>query len=320
MKVSLVVIFLAASVAGALSACSKSEPTTVSSQSLPSSSPVASAESTDRAVANLQQWLQTLKDSTTVGDVAVAIAHVETGQTVEIDGARKLPLYSVFKVPLAIAVLKGVEEKRLELSKQIRVGPGDVAPGSQFNTDLWRKPVDKTVTELIELSIVRSDNTSSDKLLELVGGPAGVTKRMRELGFANIDIISTTREITANRDRVNIGAAADLADFLVKLKKGALLQPDNTQMVLGFMTRALIGERRLRGKLPPGTAVADKTGTGETTTNDVGIITLPEGRGHLAIAVFINGSKSTTMAQEDVIAAVGRAAYDSFVSVPAVKP
>ena len=254
------------------------------------------------------------------GEVGIAVVHVESGHTLDVEGAKTFPLYSVYKLPLAIAVLKEVEEKRLAQDKKVLVGPQDVAPGSQFNADLWRKPVEKTVTELIEVSIVRSDNTSSDKLLGLIGGPSGVTNRMRALGFANINVVSSSREFAANRDRPNTGTALEFAGLLRKLQKGELLQPSNSELLLEYMTRSKIGERRLRGKVPAGTPVADKTGTGGTTTNDVGVITLPETRGHLAIAVFINGSKLTTEAQEDVIADIGRAAYDSFVSSPAKKP
>lgn len=42
------------------------------------------------------------------GDFGVAVIHVETGRTALIEGARPLPLYSVFKLPLAVAVLKDV--------------------------------------------------------------------------------------------------------------------------------------------------------------------------------------------------------------------
>src|SRR5438445_1313784 len=133
------------------------------------------------------------------GTVGVTVIHVETGRVVSIEGAKQLPLYSVFKLPLAISVLKDVEENRLLLEKKIRITPEDVVPGSQFNLDLWRKPVERSVRELLEVSIVRSDNTSSDKLLELVGGPAAVTARMRSMGFANIDIHSSVREYVAQR-------------------------------------------------------------------------------------------------------------------------
>ena len=62
------------------------------------------------------------------------------------------------------------------------------------------------------------------------------------------------------------------------------------------------GERRLRANLSAGTQVAEKTGTGDNTTNDVGLITLPEGKGHLAMAVLITDAKESTEEQEKLIA------------------
>lgn len=216
-------------------------------------------------------------------------------------------------------MLKSVEEKRLALDQKVSMTPDDLASGSQANADLWRRPVEKTVAELLEYSIVRSDNTSSDKLLQLVGGPVVVTERMRNGGFANIDIKYSSREFAAHRDKPNVGAATDLARLIVGMQKGELLQPAQLAMLLGFMERARTGgERRLRANLPPGTQVAEKTGSGEHTTNDVGLITLPEGKGHLAIAVLISGSKSTVAAQEKVTAELARAAYDAYVASTSV--
>lgn len=307
------VISVTALAAIGLAACTREDPTAERGGPLAiSASPAKRSES---AEAELTERLSKLCEGVG-GDVGLVVVHVETGRTVDIAGAKKLPLYSVFKLPLGVAVLKDVEEKGLQLDKKVRIAPEDAAPGSQFNTDLWRKPAEKTVAELLELSIVRSDNTSSDKLLELIGGPAGVSERMRALGFKNIDIVSTVREFTAHRDKPNTGSASDLARLLVQLQKGELLQRPQTELLLGFMRRAMIGERRLRGNLPAGTPVADKTGTGEAgaTTNDVGIITLPEGKGHLAMAVLISGAKLTAEAQEKLIADLAQAAYDSYVS------
>lgn len=293
--------------------------TNASSPGPPAAAGAAKPEKLENIDAQLTERLKTLCSSAD-GNIGVAVIHVETGRTALLDGAKQLPLYSVFKLPLAVAVLQDVEEKRLLFDKKVQVTPDDVAPGSQFNTDLWRKPVEKTVAELLEFSIVRSDNTSSDKLLQLVGGPAAVTQRMRALGFSNIDIQYTTREFAARRDKPNTGTASDLAHLLAQLQKGEILQPPQLTLLLGFMTRAMTGgERRLRADLPRGTPVADKTGTGEagSTTNDVGLITLPEGKGHLAMAVLVTGSKLSAKAQEKLIAQLARAAYDSYVSSPA---
>lgn len=263
---------------------------------------------------NLHQRLKTLCDGS-LGEIGVAVMQVESGQMVAVAGGEKLPLYSVFKLPLAIAVLKGVEENRISLDKKIRVTPEDVAPGSQFNTDLWREPVEKTVAELLELSIVRSDNTSSDKLMELAGGPGAVTERMRAFGFSNIDIVNTVRGFTDHRENPNTGTAEDLALLLARLQRGDLLQQAQVSLLLGFMERARTGgERRLRANLPADTQVADKTGSGDDATNDVGLITLPGNQGHLAIAVLISGSKLSIDKQEKLIAEVARTAYDAYVS------
>jgi len=281
-----------------------------------SATSVNSPKTTDvQAVdAELTKRLATLAKS--IGDdVAVTVIHVETGRTVTVDGAKKLQLYSVFKVPLAIAVLKAVEEKKISLDQKLHVTPSDVAPGSQINTDLWRRPVDKNVAELLEFSIVRSDNTSSDKLMQLIGGPAVVTERMRALGYSNIDIVTTVRDFAAKGENPNVGTPADLARLLTQLQKGELVQPANASLLLGYMERARTGgERRLRANLPAGTQVAEKTGSGTAATNDIGLITLPDGKGHLAIAVLINGTRSKTDAQEKLIAETARAAYDAFVA------
>src|SRR5688572_18395292 len=183
---------------------------------------IAAGDNGERFDAELAGRLKALS-SRAGGTVGVAIIHVETERTVTLEGTKQLPLYSVYKLPLAIAVLKNVEEKRLLLEKKIRVTPEDVAPGSQFNLDLWRKPVEKNVRELLEVSIVRSDNTSSDKLLELIGGPAAVTERMRSMGFPNIDIHSSSRQFAEHRSNPNTGSAEDLARLLAQLQKGQIL-------------------------------------------------------------------------------------------------
>ena len=85
------------------------------------------------------------------------------------------------------------------------------------------------------------------------------------------------------------------------------------------------GWNRLRADLPRGTVVADKTGSGEMdavtkvakATNDVGIITLPSGRGHLAMAVLVSESTLPDAAQEKLIADLARAAFDAYSTDPA---
>lgn len=256
------------------------------------------------------------------GSVGIAVVHVESGRRVMLQGNTPLPLYSVFKLPLAITVLKEVEANRLQVEQPVHVTPDEVVSGTPENTALWSNPVDRTIAQLIELSISRSDNTSTDKLLQLVGGPERVNEQMRALGFQNFEIHFSVTDYVKARQNLNNGTAEDLVNLLTQLQQGKILQPDHTKLLIRYMQAATTGLKRLRGDLPAGTLVADKTGSGERelqanipkATNDVGIITLPNGRGNLAIAVLVSGSTLSDVEQEKLIAQVARTAYDTYTN------
>ena len=285
---------------------------------VPTSSPTpaaTAAESNGSADAELSARLKAIGERAG-GEFGAAVIHVESGRGAEAGGAKPLALYSVFKLPLAVAVLKDVEEGRLSLEQKVRVEPADVSPGVKANTELWSKTVERTLREMLELSLVRSDNTSSDQMLKLVGGPAAVNIRMRALGLEGIDVRSSVREFLARGGRQNTGTATDLARLLALLQKGEALGAEQTALLLELLGRAQTGERRLRAGVPAGTPVAEKTGTGApgTSTNDVGLVTLPGDAGHLAVAVLVSGSKLSHAEQEKAIADVARAAYEAHVA------
>jgi beta-lactamase class A len=86
--------------------------------------------------------------------------------------------------------------------------------------------------------------------------------------------------------------------------------------LLPLMERSTTGLKGIRGRLPVGTIVADKTGTLAGTVNDVGFITLPNGKGHIAIVVFIKGSEAPSDTREAVIADIARLVYDYHLISP----
>jgi beta-lactamase class A len=256
------------------------------------------------------------------GTVGAAAIHVETGRTVEVQGRRPLPLYSVFKLPVAIVILKEVEAGRLKLDQKVHVTKAEVVQGTPETMVLWAAaPLERTLREMLELSLAKSDNTSADKLLELAGGAGAVTRKLSALGIGGITIRRSVseffRDFTAEPGKAhpNTASPLDLARLLARLQKGEILGPASREVLFGFMGAATTGVHRLRGALPEGTPVAHKTGSGlrDSASNDVGIITLPDGK-HVATAVLVCGWKRPVAAQEKVIADIARAVYDANVS------
>lgn len=115
--------------------------------------------------------------------------------------------------------------------------------------------------------------------------------------------------LTDHRDTATVSAALD---FLRKLATGQLLSPPSTELLLRIMTESPTGQNRLKAGLPPGATLAHKTGTGRTdlglnpATNDIGVITLKDGRRY-AVAVFLAGSRASDAERDKIIADVSRA-------------
>jgi beta-lactamase class A len=247
-----------------------------------------------------------------------------------------------------------VDKGELKLEQMVEVKQSDLHPGSGTLTDLFNKPgVALSVRNLLELMLLISDNSATDLCLRLSGGGEAVTARLRSLGIEGINVNGSTAEMIAswvgvqlppedqinprtfdqlygtttkasrdeaeqrfNADPRNTSTPDGMADLLVKIHRKELHKADNAELLLDIMRRCRTGDARLKGVLPADTVVAHKTGTIGGTTNDVGIITLPDNAGHVAIAVFVKASTREVPARERVIAEIARAAHDFFLFNP----
>ncbi len=285
------------------------------------------------------------------GRVGVGALHLETGRAISLHGDERFPMASTYKIPIAIQVLTRVDQKELALSRLVTLRRRDLHPGS----GLLARWLDASggalsVRTLLELMLIISDNTATDVLLRLAGGPNAVTERLRELGIEGIRVDRPTVEIIADwmgvkassllgmtpidfrrfyesipEEKRRAAASAFDADprdtatptamvqLLEKVWRGRALSRESTELLLDIMRRCETGAQRIKGFLPPGTVVAHKTGTIGGTTNDVGIITLPYGAGHLALAVFVKESTEEIVERERAIAHIARALYDDFL-------
>ena len=87
-----------------------------------------------------------------------------------------------------------------------------------------------------------------------------------------------------------------MLQLLLAIDGGTAMSPESREFLLGVMSRTRSGPGRLKGLMPKGTLVAHKTGTAGGIANDVGYITLPDGR-RFAIAVYTNSNETSVVGQ-----------------------
>ncbi|MEG5000967.1 serine hydrolase [Microcoleus sp. B4-D4] len=113
-----------------------------------------------------------------LGRVGVKATVLETGESVTLNGNQKFPMQSVYKFPIAMAVLAQVDRGKLKLDQKIRVEASDVLQGSRILDDS-SQGMEFTLAELLKYMVSESDNTASDMLLRQVGEPMIVTEYLR---------------------------------------------------------------------------------------------------------------------------------------------
>jgi beta-lactamase class A len=263
-----------------------------------------------------------IRDIATEAEGKVAVACSLPGSLLNCDlspNARP-PMQSVFKLPLAVTVLHQIEQGSLPLDQAVRFRPDDrILPHvySPLQDKYPEANVDVPILELLRLTVVLSDNVAADILLRSVGGPKAVTEYIASLGVVGFhledgeDVLH--RDVTAQyRNWFEPSGAVQL---LLRISNSSSLSSAHTALLLGWM-QISVKSARLKGDLPAGTVVAHKVGSSDVdkgiahATNDIGLITLPDGR-RLAIAVFITDSKADENTREKVIARIARAAYEA---------
>ena len=306
----------------------------------------------DPALRRLEQELEHLA-SFSGGKIGVGAIHLESGREVYLNRSDRFPMASTYKVPMAVQLLTLVDSGRIRLDSMVALRPSDLHPGSGTITNLLDDPgVSLSLRNYLELMLLISDNSATDVLLRTVGGGTAVTARMRAMGVSGISVDRPTVRLIADaigvaelppesaltiqefsrlaravtdsarkeaakqfyRDGRDTATPEGMARLLAKIWRGEALSRGNTDLLLDIMRRCETGPLRLKGLLPPDVVVMHKTGTLNIgVANDVGIITLPHGAGHVALAVFVKESTLDTAAQEKVIANVARAVYDFFL-------
>jgi beta-lactamase class A len=267
-----------------------------------------------------QQIAEIAKDAK--GTVYVACSLPGTQLDCDLNEHGHPPMQSTFKFPLAMAVLHQIELGKLQLDQPIRFLKSDRSVTySPLQDEFPEADVDVPLRKLIKLSVESSDNSATDIELRLIGGPAVLQQYLDSLGFAAIH--QQDSEHTLHGDQKlqyrDYAEPTAMVALLRLLADHPPLNPEHTALLNTWMLEATSSPHRIKGLLPVGTPVAQKSGSsGEEfgmipATNDVGLITLPDGR-RLAVAIFVTDAHADQATCEAVIARIAQAIVIATIS------
>lgn len=285
-----------------------------------------SCKSSDSNISEMQRQLESyISDK----DARIGIAVIIDGRdTVSINGNRDFPMLSVYKFPQAIAVAQHCTTHGITIDSIINIS------SSEILTDTWSPmreyygvtDLQLPLCDLLAYSLQQSDNNACDILFRLTGGTQAADSVMKSMGFNNIVITSTEREMHNDIYLCyqNRSTPMDMARLFDMFFRGGMRHESPAYEAIGSMlTSCKTGNNRLPAPLMPTNAtIAHKTGTGDRNSqgriigvNDAGYVSLPNGHTY-AIAVFIADSAYDMAKTESMIADISAIVYKTLPYFP----
>ena len=242
------------------------------------------------------------------GRLGVAILDTVMSKPISYRGDERFALCSTFKLLAAAFVLARVDGGQESLARRVIYGRNDLVAYSPVT----EKHVEDGLTmgEICEAALTLSDNTAGNLMLDSFGGPAALTGYLRTLGDETTRLDRREPALNENGPGEPRDTTTPLAmlETVRRIVLGPALSSASQVQLAAWMAAGRTGDKRLRGGVPSGWRVGDKTGSGDNNvTNDVAVI-WPPGRAPMVVTAYYTGAAASGNQRDAILAEVGRLA------------
>ena len=254
--------------------------------------------------------------------VSVSVLDFENNKSVHIKGNKKLPMLSVFKFHIGLAVLNEVDQGKLNLDQKILIKKSDLLENtwSPIRERFPEGDIEMPLGLLIKYTVAESDNNGCDILLRLIGGTETVQKFINSKGIRNFTIKVNEEQMHQGFEFMYLNTTtANSANQLLKdFRNKKIVSKTSTDFLMTTMLETSTGKNKIVAQLPESVPVAHKTGSSgknekglTIAENDIGIVTLPGGKSY-ALSIFVSDSMESAETNTKMIADISKIVFDYF--------
>ena len=254
--------------------------------------------------------------------VSVSVLDFENNKSVHIKGNKKLPMLSVFKFHIGLAVLNEVDQGKLNLDQKILIKKSDLLENtwSPIRERFPEGDIEMPLGLLIKYTVAESDNNGCDILLRLIGGTETVQKFINSKGIRNFTIKVNEEQMHQGFEFMYLNTTtANSANQLLKdFRDKKIVSKTSTDFLMTTMLETSTGKNKIVAQLPESVPVAHKTGSSgknekglTIAENDIGIVTLPGGKSY-ALSIFVSDSMESAETNTKMIADISKIVFDYF--------
>ncbi|MEP3428571.1 MAG: class A beta-lactamase [Roseibium sp.] len=234
--------------------------------------------------------------------IGVAVLDTETQEKFEYRGTERFALNSTFKAFACGALLYKADLGEIDLEERYPIQETDLVPWSPVT----KKHIGShglSLHDFCEATMIYSDNTAANFVLDALGGPSALTTFLRETG-------DTTTRLDRQEPEMNVVTDGEVRDTtspnaalnsLRLLTEGDLLSDASKIQMIDWMKANVTGKNILRPHLPQGWEIGDRTGADRDRKRAVIATVFPPDRAPVYITIYMKLKDRTNIAGRDAI-------------------
>lgn len=234
----------------------------------------------NKEMAALKPQIQALMAKYSFLQSGMFFLDLDTGNYLDINGARVFPAASTIKLPILVAFFQDLDAGKVSLDETLVMRRSLMTGGSgvmQYRAAGTKYSARETVVKMITIS----DNTATNMIIDRLGGIAKLNQRFRSWGLQDTVI----HNMLADLSGTNKTSSKDMVRLLALLANQQLVSSASREQIFDILRHTTI-KTLLPAGLGPGAVIADKTGDIGFLIGDAGMITMPNGKHYLA-GIFV---------------------------------
>ncbi|MGH4123128.1 MAG: serine hydrolase [Clostridium sp.] len=211
------------------------------------------------------------------GNYSFYFEEINSGYLYGLNENKEMVSAGCIKLPLAMILLKEVEDGKIDLQSKIKIEAGDKIHGSNGIIHEFSGK-DYSVFDLLIAMLIQSDNTAANKIIEILSIER-IEELFKEMGLKNTKLKRITTDIKLDQeDLENTSSSFDLSKCFKLLYLKQYLNQENSDLLLRILKK-----QQVTNKLPfyipkhVQVNVANKGGSLETVENDTTLMMIEKG-------------------------------------------
>lgn len=245
-------------------------------------------------------------------NIGVYALNTATDEEITFNEDKRFAYASTFKALSSAMLLEKTPHN--ELNKKVHVSKEDIVPYSPVLEKFINKDI--SIKKLIEATMLYSDNTANNMIIEELDGYKEVNKRLKSLDDKTTKPSRMEPELNNYNPKSNRDTSTPQAfgKTLNKLINDGRLSKENKTFLIDLMINNKSGDTLIKKGAPKNFKVADKSGQAITyaSRNDVALV-YPKGESKpIVLDIYTNKEGKTDKPNDKVVSETAKVVLEKF--------